>query len=46
MHLSTRAQALLRGARYGARFARVVVLSIFLPTKILTALAERDRLAG
>ena len=46
MHMPERAQALMRGVRKGARTARLVVLSMFLPTKVLTDMAERDRTAG
>jgi hypothetical protein len=45
MQLSPKTQSFLRGARKGARTARLVVLSMFLPTKILTEMAERDQSA-
>jgi hypothetical protein len=43
--MPTKTETFLRGARRGARTARLVVLSMFLPTKILTAMAERDQAA-
>lgn len=39
----SRSQLLMHGVRRGARTARLVVLSMFLPTKILTDMAEADR---
>ena len=44
MPTPSRSQALMRGMRRGARTARLVFLSMFLPTKILTDMAEADRL--
>jgi hypothetical protein len=41
MTYSSRNQTLMRRLRVGARFAKLAVLSIFLPTKVLTDMAER-----
>lgn len=41
----SRSQLLMRGVSRGARTARLVLLSMFLPTKILTDMAERDQAA-
>jgi hypothetical protein len=43
--MPTKTETFLRGARRSARTARLVVLSMFLPTKILTDMAERDQAA-